>query len=364
MSEVSKKRLIEIDFLRGVAILLVLFHHSDLTFVISKVGWIGVDLFFVLSGFLVGGLLYKEVITTGNLQPGRFLIRRGFKIYPSFYFFLFVTVFVKVLYINRGNTEQNFTLYQLLSEIFFVQNYFGNLWNHTWSLAVEEHFYLLLTLLFTLAVKFKWMASRRRVRIFILVIMVLCLLLRIIAVSAGAISLPQNYFPTHLRADSLFFGVLLADFYHYERKQFVDFFNRYKAGLTLAAVLFLLPLFLFDRMSVFINSIGFTFFYLSFGIILALFLSTNITRFFQGTIPEGILKMVGTIGYYSYSIYLWHMFVSSFFISFITNSIVGRVLPTNIAFSVYFGVSIVTGIVFAKLVELPALKIREKFFPA
>lgn len=364
MSDISKKRLIEIDFLRGVAILLVLFHHSDLNFVLSKVGWIGVDLFFVLSGFLVGGLLYKEVITTGHLQPGRFLIRRGFKIYPSFYFFIFITIVVKLFYISRGTTEQEFTWYQIVSELFFVQNYFGNLWNHTWSLAVEEHFYLLLTLLFTLAVKFKWIASRKSVRIFILVIMGLCLLLRIAVVSTGDISLSRNYFPTHLRADSLFFGVLLADLYHYERKRFIDFFNSYKAMLAILAGLFLLPLFLFSRMSVFINSIGFTLFYLSFGIILSLFLTTNITRFFKGAVLQGILKIVGTIGYYSYSIYLWHMFVSSFFISFITNSIVGHVLPTGMAFTVYFSVSIITGIVFAKLVELPALKIREKFFPA
>ncbi len=55
-------------------------------------GWIGVDLFFVLSGFLVSGLLFQEYQATRRIQPGRFLLRRGLKIYPQFYFFIAATL--------------------------------------------------------------------------------------------------------------------------------------------------------------------------------------------------------------------------------------------------------------------------------
>src|SRR6185295_15310789 len=86
-----------LDVLRGVAVLLVLFRHFDtppeelmhpvraVVMWLNRVGWIGVDLFFVLSGFLVSGLLFEEYERHGTLRVGRFLVRRGFKIYPGFY---------------------------------------------------------------------------------------------------------------------------------------------------------------------------------------------------------------------------------------------------------------------------------------
>src|ERR1700722_15607545 len=92
-------RTIQLDLLRALAIVLVLGHHMPevpqlsgmpQTFLNAwrQIGWIGVDLFFVLSGFLVSGLLYKEYAKTGGFHLGRFLFRRGLKIYPSYYAFL------------------------------------------------------------------------------------------------------------------------------------------------------------------------------------------------------------------------------------------------------------------------------------
>src|ERR1700754_2595070 len=78
-------RLRELDFLRGIAIILVLMRHIPLSSYTTNLGWIGVDLFFVLSGFLVSGLLFKEYMRYGKINPGRFLIQRGFKIYPIYF---------------------------------------------------------------------------------------------------------------------------------------------------------------------------------------------------------------------------------------------------------------------------------------
>ena len=84
-------RIRDLDFLRGLAIIGVLLRHSAFENIFARAGWAGVDLFFVLSGFLVSGLLFREYKKTGTVRIGRFLIRRGFKIYPTFYIFLIVS---------------------------------------------------------------------------------------------------------------------------------------------------------------------------------------------------------------------------------------------------------------------------------
>src|SRR5437868_5735245 len=98
----SPKRNLELDFVRGIAILLVIGFHAitvpahpffqSLDFVMKRIGWSGVDLFFVLSGFLVGGLLLKEYKDTGGINARRFIIRRGFKIWPAYYFYILFQV--------------------------------------------------------------------------------------------------------------------------------------------------------------------------------------------------------------------------------------------------------------------------------
>ncbi len=74
-----------IDFLRGIAIFLTLFRHFGINIYLYKIGWVGVDLFFVLSGFWVSGLLFREYKKTTKINFIRFFVRRGLKIYPLFY---------------------------------------------------------------------------------------------------------------------------------------------------------------------------------------------------------------------------------------------------------------------------------------
>jgi peptidoglycan/LPS O-acetylase OafA/YrhL len=127
-----------LDILRAVAVILVFSRHSGVFPVLSQIGWAGVDLFFVLSGFLVSGLLFREYQVSQRVHPGRFLMRRGFKIYPQFYVLIATTVIVDV-WLGQPVPGR-----QLASELVFLQSYFPGLWGHAWSLAVEEHFYLLL----------------------------------------------------------------------------------------------------------------------------------------------------------------------------------------------------------------------------
>ncbi len=130
-----------LDILRCVAVLLVLGHHGFMEGLWREVGWTGVDLFFVLSGFLISGLLFNEYKKTGGINLRRFFIRRGFKIYPAFWAMLLGSVLIAFAY------HKHFYGAYWLHEVLFIQNYLPGIWRHTWSLAVEEHFYIVLPLL-------------------------------------------------------------------------------------------------------------------------------------------------------------------------------------------------------------------------
>ena len=153
-ASVSAGRNEYIDLLRGLAILTVMMFHHPVTLKYVKFGGISVPLFFVLSGFLVGGLVFKEIKRTGKLNVSRFVFRRGFKIWPQFYFMILI---IPLLQYSAGkltgNTFVEFNrdyLTGFKGELTMLQNYFGNIYGVTWSLAVEEHFYVLLPFAFLL----------------------------------------------------------------------------------------------------------------------------------------------------------------------------------------------------------------------
>jgi peptidoglycan/LPS O-acetylase OafA/YrhL len=74
-----------LDVLRAIAVFGVLGDHAPYYAIWARAGGYGVDLFFVLSGFLISGLLFQEYKSSGGLRIRRFLIRRGFKIWPSYH---------------------------------------------------------------------------------------------------------------------------------------------------------------------------------------------------------------------------------------------------------------------------------------
>jgi peptidoglycan/LPS O-acetylase OafA/YrhL len=96
-------------------------------------GWTGVDLFFVLSGFLIGGQLWKEVKRSNRIQIGRFLLRRGLRIWPLYYAFV-------ALVAAEGLFGRS--LSGLWSDVCFLSNDFHNQIGGGWSLSTEEQFYV------------------------------------------------------------------------------------------------------------------------------------------------------------------------------------------------------------------------------
>ena len=144
----NEKRIHSIDGLRAFAIALVLLQHlySSKTIPALNYLWrfellgdIGVRVFFVISGFLITTLLHREHARTGGMDIRAFYLRRALRILPAYYFLLFVVAAGVALDL------QPFSLRELLGPAFFLTNYIGSPWalGHTWSLAVEEQFYLL-----------------------------------------------------------------------------------------------------------------------------------------------------------------------------------------------------------------------------
>jgi peptidoglycan/LPS O-acetylase OafA/YrhL len=359
-------RLRELDFLRGIAILLVLLRHKFLFQFTVNMGWIGVDLFFVLSGFLVSGLLFKEFIKYGRIAPGRFLIRRGFKIYPIYYLSY-------PLYLL--STRESYSVSGILGDLFFVQNYFtgwGYAYDASWSLAIEEHFYFLFTFLFWLALKRKWIHFKTSSEIkpndkFIssaVLIMAFCLVLRIISNILYTKHFIQNFTMTHLRMDSLLAGVLVGYLFYF-RKPFLEFFYRKNRHLLLpvAALGIAWTPFIGPLHSFVVKTIGFSLLYMSFSIVLIHFLLVgNINRVLDSVLSRPVVTIISKIGYCSYSIYIIHTFILMHNIVFF--DFLGVNYNQYLDFALVMLMSVLAGFLMTFLIEANFLKLRDKIFPS
>jgi peptidoglycan/LPS O-acetylase OafA/YrhL len=353
-----------LDVLRCVAVLLVMFSHGGVWPAAARHGWIGVDLFFVLSGFLISGLLFNEYKTRSSISFKRFFIRRGLKIYPAFYLFLFLTGALYYLLFRSLSSRT-----QYLAEVFFVQNYWHGVWDHTWSLGVEEHFYILLPTVLLLLVRRspdQRDPFRALPQIFV-VVATMCIAFRAVSVCFGTPNYHTAYAASHDRIDALFFGVLLGYFYHF-RREVLDrllhpTWNRVVIAACSAALLS--PVFLFPRDSKFFSTFGFTCVYLGFGGVLLL------SIYLQGILRGTMARLVGAIGagaawvgMYSYSIYLWHGPTDALFPGFVRRLLHVSSFSANERFAVYAIGSLVIGITMSKIIEYPILRLRDKIFPA
>ena len=343
-------RLRHIDFLRGVAVILVLFRHHAFINNTHNAGWIGVDLFFVLSGFLVSGLLFREYIQYKKVNAKLFLVRRGFKIYPLFYLAILITVIIELLLGSKISKRA------LLSELVFVQNYFRSLWNHTWSLAVEEHFYFSIALLIVILVKTKKLENVKLFTAIFLVTALMCLGFRIYNSLYIPFDYPTHLFRTHLRIDSLFFGVVLSYYYSFRKELLMHFFQRQRTVFYILSFLLILPVFMFDQKTPFISTIGLTFLYTGFGLLLANFVTDNsINKKLDKLFSRRLVNSVSTIGFCSYAVYLFHMLVHRYIASYIET--------LWLSFLIFFFGSIFMSIIITKTIEVRTLQYRDKWFP-
>jgi len=317
-------------------------------------GWVGVDLFFVLSGFLVSGLLFAEYKSRGSLSIARFYVRRGWKIYPPFYALIATTIAVSVVLGAKVPPMP------LVSELVFLQSYFPGLWNHTWSLAVEEHFYFLLPLLLTLMLRWNRGSPNPLKPVLALAagVAISAFLMRLLNWHYRTpYSHLTHLYPSHLRLDSLFFGVAISYVYHFHTDRFKATFTPSQRWLIPGGTILLAPAFAFQlETTPFIFTVGLTLFYFGSGMLLVGVLLRDLPH-------NCFTAWLASLGAHSYSIYLWHMAMRNWGISGIER-ILGSPLSFNGRTTVYLVGSLVIGVVMAKLVEVPSLRLRDNWFPA
>ena len=198
-----------LDILRMMAISLVLIHHtvqmspvtSEFWRNLAHFGAYGVNLFFVLSGWLIGMIFWREIAATGTLNLSRFWYRRWMRTIPPYLIALFISW--SAVAVVR---DQPFDFSYLL----FLQNYKDTVpfFLVSWSLCVEEHFYIVAPLVGLL------MVTRLRVQIIVVVLLALIitpLVLRgLVPANADISSFGYYRTATHLSFEGLAFGILLA----------------------------------------------------------------------------------------------------------------------------------------------------------
>jgi peptidoglycan/LPS O-acetylase OafA/YrhL len=352
-----------IDILRALAVFLVFGRHMPICPVevspffhqLSEIwfrgGWVGVDLFFVLSGFLVSGLLFREHEKFGYISAKNFLVRRGFKIYPAFWLLILTTIAVLAF------RDHAFHPQRIWSELLFLQNYRRGLWNHTWSLAVEEHFYFLL-LLFLLLLSRRCPTAKafRLVPPAFAILAITCLSLRVLTAHLASYTDTTHLFPSHLRMDSLFAGVFISYLYHFHQDLLLSWARRYRVTLVvLGALLLCLPFFFSLGSSQFIVTFGLTLLYVGSGFILIAAL----------VIPAlgRAAAAVAFVGSHSYSIYLWHRPFVQWAVPKL-DRVVGGGQNWFFDTGAYLIGSISFGILMAMLIEFPVLGVRDHLFPS
>jgi peptidoglycan/LPS O-acetylase OafA/YrhL len=196
-----------LDAFRTAAIVLVIGNHlavagSELApspvwgFTLFRYGWTGVDLFFVLSGFLIGRQLQRELQRTGGVAVPRFLLRRGLRIWPLY--FAWVAFLALALGKWRG----------IWPDLVFLSNYIQGQVSGGWSLSTEEQFYLLVPLLL-LGVQRLW-GPRGQAWVPIVLLALMPMVRAVVLQGRGEAGFDRIYAPIHTHCDGLLVGLFLA----------------------------------------------------------------------------------------------------------------------------------------------------------
>jgi peptidoglycan/LPS O-acetylase OafA/YrhL len=380
------KRNHTLDIIRGVAVLLILTHHivlpehlrvsnfSDkLVSYFIKVlvlptrgGWMAVDLFFVLSGFLVSGLLFNEYKKSDTIDIKRFLIRRSFKIYPPFIVFIGVT-FLAELVLRKYTPIADNPAKQYLTDLFFLHNYFGGRWGQTWSLDVEEFFYVTVPFFIYFLIKKERLNLKCLIGSYIFLLFFGILMRYVAIVQYPKYDLAKQYFQTHYRLDGIFMGLLLSYVYNF-RPQKLDFIINKRFILAPLAILLLSVQFILLRETNLWESVVMLALNpMAFAVLLVLALHYS----------KAESATLAFLGRQSYAIYLWHVvFVSYMGQYFITEGSRSIHSFSDTVFGVsfkavfllyvvsYLGLSIAAGTFFTWLIEVPVLKLRDRLYPS
>ncbi|MFZ6749421.1 acyltransferase family protein [Undibacterium sp. Ren11W] len=363
-------RLHGLDTLRSCAILLVLMYHykvvvsrADTFGIFSQIGWSGVDLFFVLSGYLIGNQIFAS-LQRQDFSLKNFYIRRFLRTLPSFYVVL-ALYFLLPGVMGGSNPPE---LWRFLS---FTQNlglHTGTAFSHAWSLCIEEQFYLILPALALLFVAGSHYLKKSMIYAWLLLLGLIC----------GAIALRAYlwlnyvqdaesfygyiYYSSLARFDELLPGVALALIKNYHRpvwSRLLQWGNQFLAlGICCVALMF----YLFANYH-YVEPQGYTYAMTTWGyslmaisfslLVLAALSPTSLLYKFK-------LPACSYLALWSYSIYLVHKAV--FFILSAPLKQAGIGLESGLGLSIMLLTSLLAGYLLYVLVESPFMRLRERYF--
>jgi peptidoglycan/LPS O-acetylase OafA/YrhL len=220
LAAATERRIPSLDALRSVAVLLVINTHAAGEFSqrfgpnrytaspLTANGWIGVDLFFVLSGYFIGTQLWRELSQSGTVSVGWFMVRRGLRIWPLyFFFFAAVTVAAPAWMADKQHGW---------SDLVFLTNYLNlGIVQGSWSLCTEEQFYLL-------APAMLWMIGPRSMRAYrwgLAALLGLVCVVRALTyhrltgqlLGKHPLAFKALYYPLHTHCDGLIAGMFVAN---------------------------------------------------------------------------------------------------------------------------------------------------------
>ena len=316
MSNNKSKYLPSIDSLRALAVLAVIIYHVDVNYLPG--GFLGVDLFFVLSGYLISSLIIKEYKKTGSVNLYNFYIRRARRLLPAVYFMITVGLVVMVLFnevlLRKSHLDAIFG-YIYSSNwwyIFHKLDYFDSFgaqspFKHLWSLAIEEQFYMIFPLLFLLVNRKKKSKDgtyklNKNFLYVVLGLIIVSLIAHILLFDINNIS--RIYFGTDTRAFSLLVGVVGAILYPMERLHAKVTLqqNMIYSAVSLLSISTLITVMIYtSEYNTWLYRGGFL-------LVAVLGLIVIISSGKQHTLMSRLLsfKPVVFIGKISYSLYLWH----------------------------------------------------------
>ena len=282
--------------MRAIAVALVFVSHAGLGNIVP--GGLGVTIFFFLSGYLITSLMRDEYQSTGRFSIKDFYIRRCLRILPP----MWIAMVLAALLAESGLIATTITGPAIVAQVLFLSNY-ADLWNSTqgvpgiplWSLAVEEHFYLLFPVFFVVL-----LASRT-----MLIAAKLCFAACMVFLAFRCIeyaltnSTEMMYYRSHLRMDSILFGCCLA----FWQNPILDRGKAWKPrwlpfGIALALILMTIVI----RNSLFRETLRYTVQGIALFVIYSFILSSI-------SVVTSVLRSwpLQVIGRFSYSIYLVHV---------------------------------------------------------
>ena len=346
-------RLCGLDLLRAIAIIWVMLFHAikygTPSRAFSGLGWMGVDLFFVLSGFLIGGQLFKLIAQRQDINLSKFYLNRIFRIIPAF--LVVLTIYFLVPFTREGNGLQPLWQFLSFSVNLFIDTSSSNTFSHVWSLCIEEYFYFFFPIVVLLL---KHKNSTTKILILSLFVVAIGMYLRgyiwVNELGWGQSYFEKIYYPTYTRLDGLLAGVLLAALKVFKPKLW-DFIMSHSNKVLLVGLSgVMLAIWIFKaRFGYMATVIGFPILSFSFAFIVA-----------GASSPHSALGKYKVPGAYfvatlAYSLYLTHKSVFH-----MVNTTIGEQLSTNgyVAFFVYGGAVFLVAITLYVIVERPFLKLR------